>query len=111
MKARLYFDANCPICNSFINLLKKKLDDTKIEIIPFTTHAKDFQYVSSQSRVFTGNKAIEEMAKDFPAVTNYFWILPDKYKIRALQAVYKVGSAVRNILPKKKGCNCGKRRT
>jgi len=111
MKAKLYFDGNCPVCTSYIRLLRKKLDETKIEIIPFQSSAKEFQYVSADGRVYAGNRAIEQLAKDFPAVTNYFWILPDKYKVKALQVAYKVGSVVRNaITPKKKGCGCGKKK-
>ena len=109
MKSKLYYDGNCPVCNSYINLLRKKLDLNKIDLIPYKNTANDFQYVNSKERVYSGNKAIEELASDFPSVTNYFWILPNKYKVTALKAAYKIGSSIRNVLPKKKGCGCKKR--
>jgi len=113
MKAKLYYDDKCPVCISYINLLRRKLNESEIDLLPFKGTAVDFQYVSVSGKVLSGNKAIEELANDFPAVTSYFWILPERYKVKALQAAYKVGTAVRNAITpksKKKGCGCGKKK-
>ena len=110
MKAKLYYDGNCPICNNYVRMLKKKLDANKIEFVPSAINLKDFQYVGLDKRVYSGDKAIEKLATEFPRVQNYLWMLPDKYKIKTLQAIYKVSSRVRQAIKpkaKRKGCGCG----
>jgi len=38
------------------------------------------------------------------------WMLPPQYKITGLKAAYKVGSTVRKVYNKVKGCGCGKKK-
>jgi predicted DCC family thiol-disulfide oxidoreductase YuxK len=113
-KARLYYDANCPICNNYIKLLQRKINPNILEFLPISSDSKDFQFVSMDGRVSIGSEAIEKLAAAFPAVKNYFWMLPEKYKVPALKTAYKVGSAVRNAIKKVArkvgGCNCGKKK-
>ena len=116
-KYRLYYDATCPVCTNFIKLLRKKINISKISILPSPTDAKDFQFVDLQGRVYSGDSAVEQLSIAFPKIKNFFWMLPDKYKLKALKAAYQVGSAVRNILPRTTprtprhagGCGCGKK--
>ena len=110
MKAKLYYDGNCPVCTNFVKLLQRKLDPERIEFVPTNTNAKDFQFILGDGSVFYGEQAIEQMAMAFPRVKNFFWMLPDKYKIKALQTAYKVGGMVRNLIKPKKGCGCGGKR-
>ena len=108
MKARLFYDGNCPVCNNYVRMLRKKISIDKLEYIPSDINATEFQFVTSDNQVFNGVPAIEQLAKSFPEVLSYFWMLPDKYKVLGLKAAYKVGGAIRSVIKKKKGCNCGK---
>jgi hypothetical protein len=108
MKARLFYDGNCPLCNNYVRMLRKKIDPNKIEYIPSNIKASEFQFVTSSNQVFNGTPAIEQLAKAFPEVLSYFWMLPDKYKVVGLKAAYKVGGIIRKAIKRKKNCNCGK---
>ncbi len=112
---RLYYDANCPVCSNYIKILRKKVDINKIQFLASPSDAKDFQFVDLHGKVTTGEEAIEQLALAFPTVKNFFWMLPDKYKLKALKTAYKVGSAVRKVITrapttkkKRRPCNCGK---
>lgn len=114
-KYRLYYDANCPVCSNYVKILRKKVDINLVEFIPSPSDAKDFQFVDLQGKVTKGEAAIEQLALAFPEVKNFFWMLPDKFKLKALKTAYKVGNAVRKVItksptPKKtrRPCNCGK---
>ena len=108
MQARLFYDANCPICNNYVRMLRKKINPNRIQYIPTSIKSSEFQFVTSDNRVFNGTPAIEQLAKAFPEVLSYFWMLPDKYKIIGLKTAYKVGGAIRKAIKRKKNCNCGK---
>lgn len=108
MKARLYFDIKCPVCNNYCKLLQRKIPVQEIEFLPASTDVSEFQYISKEGKSYRGEQAIEQLASDFPTVKNYFWMLPEKYKVKALKVAYKVGSIVRKAISHKKGCGCGK---
>jgi len=110
MKYKLYYDGNCPVCTNYVKLLRKKLNPTKIECIATTTDATEFKLVTPDGRTFNGEQAIEKLAERFPKVKNFFWMLPERYKVKALKVAYKVGGAVRKIIKKKGGCGCGGKR-
>jgi len=79
-----------------------------IDFVPSNGSLNDFQYVSKTNQVYHGNTAIDMMAKDFPAILDYMWMLPENYKLSGLKTAYAVGSAIRKVI--KKGCNCGGRK-
>lgn len=110
MKARLFYDSSCPICNNYVRMLRKKIDPNSIQFIASKVNRSEFQFVTSDNQVFSGKIAVQQLANAFPEVLSYFWMLPDKYKVAGLQTAYKVGGAIRKvknkILPKKKGCGC-----
>ena len=116
MKARLYYDETCPVCSNYIKLLRRKINPDRIEFLPIGSDSKDFKFATETGTLFKGEKAIEKLAQTFPQVKNYFWMLPEKYKITALKTAYRIGGAVRNVVNKtinrtKKrsggGCGCG----
>ena len=107
-KARLFYDGNCPICNNYVRLLQKKIDLNKIQFIPTKTSSAEFQFVTADNQVFNGKPAIDQLAKAFPQILGYFWMLPNKYRVIGLKAAYSVGNALRKVAKRKKGCGCGK---
>ena len=107
-KAILYYDGNCVICNNYVRLLRRKVNSLYIDFVPGNPENKDFQFVSMDGKVYYGEKAIDMLTIAFPAVKTYFWMLPDKYKLKAVKAAYKIGSAVRKV-GRKFGCKCGRR--
>lgn len=108
MKPKLVYDGTCPVCINYIRLVKKKMSPDDVDFVPTNGSLNDFQYVSKSNQVYQGNTAIEMMAKDFPAILDYMWMLPTSYKVTGLKTAYAVGSAVRKVI--KKGCNCGGRK-
>ena len=104
----LTFDGTCPVCVNYVRMLRKKVSSTELIYQPSTTLGNEFQYTDIEGNILFGNLAIDRLAKDFPRVLDFFWMLPEKYKITGLKTAYKVGSVVRKIITK--GCNCGKKR-
>jgi len=111
-KPQLVYDANCPICTNYVRLLKKKVTPDKLEYVPSTASLDEFQYINADGVTFEGAPAIDELTKDFSEVTQFFWLLPQKYRTTALKAVYAASGVVRNVLGrvKKGGCGCGKKK-
>ena len=108
-KYKLYYDAFCPVCNSFISIIKHKIDSSKIDFIGITTSDKNFKLILPDGRAAHGQDAIDELATAFPGILSYFWMLPQGLKKPALKVAYKVGSVVRNVIKKTTGCGCKKR--
>lgn len=108
MKPRLLYDGTCPVCINYIRLVKKKISPEDVDFMPANGNLNDFQYVSKDNQVYQGSIAIDMMAREFPAILDYMWMLPEGYRTAGLKAAYAVGSAVRKVI--KKGCNCGGRK-
>lgn len=110
-QAKLIYDQGCPVCCYFMNLVKSKIGTDDAQYLPASGVATDFEYVNKLGKRFSGTTAIEQMAKDFPAIKTYMYALPDKYKVLGLKVAYKMGSVARQVYGKVtgRGCNCGKR--
>jgi len=95
---RLYFDSNCPLCRSFAKLLQKHLG-AEIEIIPFPQgeQAKDFKLELLSGEFLYGKEAIDALEKEAPKIKNFFWMLPDSYRGKALHKTYAFGKVLRWI--------------
>lgn len=105
---RIVYDSNCPVCSEYMRLVKRKIGDTKVEYYPSEGKASDFEYINANGKSFLGVAAIDAMAKDFPTIKDYMWMLPAEYKTAGLKIAYKVGSIVRKAIGVvRKGCNCG----
>lgn len=105
---RIVYDAKCPVCTNFMHMIRFKVKD-RAEYYPSEEGAKDFKYVDSTGKEYTGTTAIDKMASDFPEIKEYMFILPEKFRKAGLKAVYKVAGPVRKVIGVvKKGCNCGK---
>jgi len=102
---KLYFDSNCPLCCSFAKLLQKHLG-AEIEIIPFPQgeQAKDFKLELSSGEFLYGKEAIDVLEKEVPKVKDFFWMLPDSYKGKALHKTYAFGKVLRWIFYRGRGC-------
>ena len=108
LKPKIYYDASCPICSSYVRVIQKKIPLDMVDYLDAGSDAKDFKYTDSNGSTYTGTMAIERMSKDFPAILDFMWVLPPSLRTKGLKAVYKASSVVRRTLPKiKKGCNCG----
>ena len=107
-KCRLYYDARCPICTNYVTVLKRKLSSTDVIFTPTTENMDDFKFSDENGNIYTGKDAIEKMAIRFPVLLDYFWMLPEKFRVDGLKAAYKVGSMARQVIKKVSGCGCGK---
>jgi len=103
---KLVYDQNCPICVNYVRMIRNKIGADQLEMTPGGTEAEDFTYIAKDTLTYKGGVGIDKFAEDFPDVLSYFWMLPAKFKSKALQAAYKVGSAARNYL-RRGGCGCG----
>jgi predicted DCC family thiol-disulfide oxidoreductase YuxK len=105
----LYYDSNCPVCTSFVKLLRKKIPQAKIEYIALENpdDVKEFTYIS-KGATYSGKEAVDKLAKDFPEVLKYFWMLPPAYRVEATRAIYGVASKIRTIYRKFTGRSCQK---
>lgn len=107
--AKIIYDNTCVVCRYFMNLVKAKVGTDRAQYIPASGTAADFEYVSLNGKRYSGVNAIEQMSKDFPAIKDYMYVLPAKYKTFGLKVGYKIGSVVRKAIGTVyKGCNCGK---
>ena len=106
---KLYYDAQCPVCNNFVALIKAKVDQSKISFIPISAAETNFEVEMPDGRILVGNTAVNELANAFPSILNYFWMLPGILKKPALNLAVKAGSAIRSVA-KKAGCGCGKKK-
>ncbi|MCQ2123247.1 MAG: hypothetical protein MJZ25_03600 [Fibrobacter sp.] len=110
---KIIYDSSCPVCSEYMRLVKNKISKTetngpKVEYQSSDGQASDFEYITASGKSFQGVAAIDAMAKDFPVIKDYMWMLPSEYKTAGLKIAYKVGSVVRKVLGTvKKGCNCG----
>jgi len=110
---KLYFDATCPLCNSFAKLLRKSLGE-QVELLemPEGDQAKDFKLELSSGEFLYGKDAIDALEKEIPKVKDFFWMLPDSYKGKALHGTYALGKFWRRIFYffRKRRCDeCGSR--
>lgn len=108
MLPRIVYDATCPVCTNFMRMIRYKVKNGA-EYFPADKDATDFKYIDANGKSYLGDAAIDKMTEDFPAIKEYMFMLPEKYRVKGLKAVYKVASPVRKVIGAvKKGCNCGK---
>lgn len=108
-KPKIIYDGTCVICRTYMRLVQNKVSADQADFLPTNGTAGDFEYVAKDGKRYAGTKAIEAMSSDFPAIKEYMYALPEKYKTFGLKVGYKIGSVVRKVLGKvNKGCNCGK---
>jgi len=95
---KLYFDSNCAVCRSFAKLLQKHLSG-EVDIIPFPQGegAKDFKLELSNGEFLYGKEAIDALEKEVPKVKDFFWMLPDSYRGKALHKTYAFGKFLRRL--------------
>ena len=108
MQCRLIYDSLCPICTNYVNMLKRKLPPSDIQFVAAQEKLDDFKFILDDGSSYSGKTAVEVMAKRFPVLLDYMWLLPEKMRIGGLKAAYAVSSAARTVLKKVKGCNCGR---
>jgi len=107
---KLFYDAQCPICNNFVALIKAKVDLNRITFVPQPSPENNFKVELPDGKTLIGNAAINELANAFPNILNYFWMLPGILKKPALHMAVKAGSAIRNVIKKSSGCGCNKKK-
>jgi hypothetical protein len=105
MKSKLYYDPQCPVCKTFVDLIKKKVELTQVKIIP-SLDEKEFKYIDSKGVTYKGDSAVKRFSEEFPKILDYFWMLPKSLQSKALNVAYKVGTAVRKVITN--DCGCGK---
>ena len=105
---QLFYDGTCPVCTSFAHLIRKKVDASKIRFVP-NNAGDSFRFETPEGIVYEGEKAVNALADAFPAVLNYFWMLPASLKKPALNMAYKTGAAIRSVLVPTEDCGCSKK--
>ena len=105
---KLYFDSNCPLCCSFAKLLQKHLSG-EVDIIPFPQgeESNDFKLEILNGEFLYGKEAIDALEKEVPKVKDFFWMLPDVYRGKALHKTYAFGKFLRRLVFRKKCGECG----
>ncbi|NLB62748.1 MAG: hypothetical protein GX801_01400 [Fibrobacter sp.] len=103
----LKYDSECPLCNSFAKLLKRKLagEAVLLEAMAATEakHATEFELVTPQ-KTLLGKEAVEYLAEEFPQIKDIFWMLPDSYKTRAVIKSYSLAQKFRRRW--RRNCDC-----
>ena len=109
LKPKIYYDAICPVCSSYIRLIKKKVSPEVVDYLDAGSEAKDFKYTDANGSTYTGTTAIDRMTKDFPSILDFMWILPPSLRLQGLKTVYKASGVARRTIAKvtKRPCNCG----
>lgn len=107
-KCTLIYDASCPICVNYVKILKRKISMAQLNFVSSDGKLNEFKFITEDGTEFQGKDAIAKMANRFPIIMDYFWMLPEKFRVTGLQVAYKAGSVVRNVLKKASGCGCGK---
>jgi len=81
---------------------------SEVDIIPFPQGegAKDFRLELSNGELLYGKEAIDTLEKEVPKVKDFFWMLPDSYRGKALHKTYAFGKFLRRIFFRKKCCEC-----
>ena len=104
---KLYFDARCPLCNSFAGLLRKHLGE-QVELLemPNSEQAKDFKLELPSGELLHGKEAIDALEREIPEVKDFFWMLPESCKGKALRKTYAVGKFWRRFFYFLKGNQC-----
>ena len=95
---KLYFDSNCPVCRSYAKLLQKNLSD-EVETIPFPegVQAQEFKLELSSGEFLYGKEAIDALVKEVPKVKDFFWMLPDSYRGKAVHEAYAFGKFMHKV--------------
>ena len=107
-KCQLFYDAKCPICTNYVSILRRKINPNDIIFVPTQENLSDFKFVLESGDEYLGKAGIEAMAKRFPVILDYFWMLPDRLRVSGLQMAYSVGSTARKVIKSVTGCGCGK---
>ncbi|MDR2999935.1 MAG: DUF393 domain-containing protein [Fibromonadaceae bacterium] len=94
---KLYFDSSCPLCRSFAKLLQKHLSG-EVETIPLPQgeQAQEFELVFN-GETLRGKEAIDTLVKEVPRVKDFFWMLPDSYRGKAVHKTYALGRLFRRL--------------
>ena len=108
----LFYDQNCPVCNSFANLLRKKIQNPRFEVCEISPEKlneyQDF-YIQDGDKIKIGKEAIDYLAEHSPEVKDFFWMLPPDYRKGALQNSMKFAKWIRRWILGKKDCDCDKK--
>src|SRR3989344_8408777 len=105
MNYKLYYDASCPVCSFFVQLLKKKTGLHAIGFFPLAANEKRLKLATPTGKIVFGQDAIRELTSVFPAILDYFWMLPKQLRKPAVTVAYQAGSIIR-IISKIIGCKC-----
>lgn len=105
----LYYDAQCPVCKSFIKLIRKSIPDHQLKFYAISEIAlskyHEF-YIEIHGEVLIGKDAVDYISKNFPQIKEYFWMLPPNYRHDALQGSLKIAQWIRRYIFRRRDCNC-----
>ena len=95
---KLYFDSNCPVCRSYAKLLQKHLSgEVETVQLPEGELQQEFKLELSNGEFLYGKEAIDALVKEVPKVKDFFWMLPDSYKGKAVHEAYAFGKFMRKV--------------
>jgi len=95
---KLHYDSDCPVCRSFAKLLQKHLSG-EVETVPLPQgeQTQEFKLELLSGEVLYGKEAIDALEKENPKVKDFFWMLPDSYRGKAIHKTYAFGKFLRRI--------------
>jgi hypothetical protein len=82
--------------------------DGRLELLelPHGEQAQDFKIETQSGEFLHGKEAIDYLAREIPRVKEFFWMLPDSYKEKALHGTYVLGKFWRRFFYFLKGSRC-----
>jgi hypothetical protein len=81
---------------------------SEVEIIEFPQgeRADDFKLELSSGEILYGKEAIDALEKEVPKAKDFFWMLPDYYRGKALHKTYAFGKFLRKFFYFLRGRRC-----
>lgn len=62
-----------------------------------SSQATEFRLVLALGATYHGIEAIQELERQVPAIRDFFWMLPDRYRGKALVQSYRLGRWFRQL--------------
>ena len=53
LKPKIYYDASCPICSSYVRVIQKKIPLDMVDYIDAGSDANDFKYTESNGSTYS----------------------------------------------------------
>jgi predicted DCC family thiol-disulfide oxidoreductase YuxK len=112
--AILHFDPHCPVCKSFAKLIRRKISEEELpyqamseeEALQADSFVLELTSEDDTKLKLEGPEAIDKLAELYPAIREYFWMLPSNWHAPAMETTWRVGKWMRSIMNRLSGRKC-----